>query len=84
LYQIFYFNDFFTLLRILSSVNEGDRIADGKLLVSKLRLSDYVGTLSDGNLYVLLTNTTNKDADFVIQRFAALGFETEVVREKIT
>jgi len=73
-----------TLLRILSSVNEGDRIADGKLLVSKLRLSDYVGTLSDGNLYVLLTNTTNKDADFVIQRFAALGFETEVVREKIT
>ena len=73
-----------TLLRILNSVHEGDQLADGNLLASKLRLSDYVGTLADGNVYVLLANTSFKDADFVINRFAAMGFETEIMKEKIT
>lgn len=73
-----------TLLRILNSVHEGDQLADGSLLASKLRFSDYVGTLADGNVYVLLANTSFKDADFVINRFAAMGFETEIMKEKIT
>lgn len=72
-----------TLLRVLTSMNDGDQVADGTVLASKLRLSDYVGTLSDNKLYVLLSNTSNKDADFVINRFAALGYETEIVRERI-
>jgi len=72
-----------TLLRILTSMHDGDQVADGTLLASKLRLSDYVGTLADNQLYVLLSNTSNKDADFVINRFAGLGYETEIVKEKI-
>ena len=72
-----------TLLRILTCVHEGNQEEDGRLLASKLRLSDYVGILSDGRLYVLLANTTIEDASYVIRRFNALGFETEIVREKI-
>ena len=64
-------------------MHDGDQVADGTLLASKLRLSDYVGTLADNQLYVLLSNTSNKDADFVINRFAGLGYETEIVKEKI-
>ena len=70
-----------TLLRVLTS--SGNPYEDGKVLSSKLRLSDYVGTLEDGSLYVLLSNTTRKDADFVINRFKSMGFETEFVEEKI-
>ncbi len=73
-----------TMLKILNSIHEGNQLEDGKLLASKLRLSDYVGTLSDGNLYVLLANTSNKEADFVVRRFEALGYETEIVKERIT
>ncbi len=72
-----------TMLRILNSVNEGNQVEDGKLLASKLRLSDYVGTLSDGNLYVMLANTSSSEASFVINRFAGLGFETEIVKERV-
>ncbi len=70
-----------TLLKIITG--SGDNIADGKILASKLRLSDYVGTLSDGNLYVLLSNTAREDASFVIERFKTAGFETEFMEERI-
>lgn len=70
-----------TLLKILTGT--GDNIADGKILASKLRLSDYVGTLADDNLYVLLSNTTRDDAGYVIRRFDEAGYATEFVEEKI-
>ena len=70
-----------TMLKVLT--NTGDQMADGKLLASKLRLSDYVGILPDGNMYVLLSNTSKKEAEFVIRRFADLGYETEIQEEKI-
>lgn len=71
-----------TLLRILTEPDK--HIEAGKTLAAMLRLSDYVGTLTDGGLYVLLANTAKKDADFVIQRFSAAGYETEIVEEMIT
>ncbi len=71
-----------TLLRILNGT--GNQIEDGKALASKLRLSDYVGTLSDGGMYVLLSNTAREDASYVIRRFEEIGFATEFVEGRIT
>ena len=70
-----------TLLKVLTST--GDQIEDGKVLASKLRLSDYVGTLPDGNMYVLLANTAREDASFVIKRFEEAGYATEFMEERI-
>ena len=50
-------------------------IEDSKLLYSKLRDHDYVGLFEDGSLGVLLANTDEKDAEFVIGRLKELGFE---------
>lgn len=59
-------------------VEAGDYIKAAELLVGKLRSSDYIGTLPDGGLYVLLANTNDKDADYVIRRFAEIGFASSV------
>ncbi len=45
-------------------------------LAKLMRQSDYIGKLEDGNLYALLSNTENKDADFVIRRFAEVGYRS--------
>ena len=70
-----------TLLKILNST--GNAIYDAKILASKLRLSDYVGTLSDNNIYVLLSNTAKEDAGYVISRFKEAGYATEFVEGRI-
>ncbi len=54
----------------------------GKLLVGKLRQTDYIGTLSDGGLYALLSNTSMEDAQFVMKRFAEIGYKSHVVRDR--
>jgi len=53
----------------------------GKLLMGKLRQTDYIGTLSDGGLYALLSNTSQKDAQFVMKRFAEIGYESHIVKD---
>lgn len=70
-----------TLLKILNGT--GDNVQDGKQLAAKLRLSDYVGTLRDNCIYVLLSNTSKKEAEYVINRFEKIGYTTEFVEEKI-
>ena len=70
-----------TLLRIL--VRPETYLETGKILTSNLRPMDYVGTLADGYLYVLLANTTPNDAQFVIRRLGELGFGTEVMEDDI-
>ena len=52
----------------------------GKLLTGKLRQTDYIGTLSDGGLYALLSNTSMQDAQFVMKRFEEIGFKSHIVR----
>ena len=44
-----------------------------------MRDSDYMGMLPDGNLYVLLTNTTRESAVIVQDRFEKNGYKTEYV-----
>ena len=43
-----------------------------------MRDSDYMGMLPDGNLYVLLTNTTREGAVIVQDRFEKNGYKTEI------
>lgn len=47
---------------------EENREKAGKTLASKIRQSDYIGTLEDGELYVLLSNTDQEGAAFVMDR----------------
>lgn len=47
-------------------------------LTKLIRQSNYIGKLEDGNLYALLSNTENKDADFVIHRFAEVGYKSRI------
>lgn len=42
-------------------------------LSSKLRLSDYLGIDKNGQVAILLTNSSKQDAQFIIKRFAQMG-----------
>lgn len=66
-----------TLLAV--KVEGNDYMEAAKLLTGKLRQSDYIGTLEDGRLYTLLANTNGTDAEYVIRRFAELGYESNIV-----
>ncbi len=55
----------------------------GKLLMTKLRQTDYIGTLADGCLYALLSNTSHDDAQYVIKRFAEVGHKSYIVEEEV-
>lgn len=46
-----------------------------------LRQSDYIGTLDEGALYLLLSNTTPEDAHFAIDRLKGRGFDVTIVEE---
>lgn len=68
-----------TLLRV---VTEKDKyIMVGTMLDEKLRDTDYIGTLEDGGLYVLLSNTSREHSLNVINRIAEHGFVAEIVEE---
>ncbi len=65
-----------TILRI--DVQENRQEEAAVALTKLMRQSDYIGKLSDGNLYALLSNTERKDADFVIRRFDKAGYKSWV------
>ena len=66
-----------TLLQIQADPSECERA--GEVLLKNLRQTDYLGTMEDGRLYVLLANTVRKEAEIVISRFDAAGFKSIVV-----
>ena len=55
----------------------------GKKISALLRQSDYIGTLEDG-LYVLLPNTDQKNAAYVIARMREIGLDSHVVTGEVT
>ncbi len=61
---------------------ENYREVDEKM-TRRLRGSDYLGLLSDGNLYVLLTNTTAETAIPVQDRFKESGYETKIMEKMV-
>ena len=68
-----------TLLKIESGVEDQKETA--LLIAGSLRQSDYVGTMPDGGLYVLLSNTNRENARFVIKRFEELGLRLCIAEE---
>ena len=54
----------------------------GDDIVKVIRNSDYMGTLTDGNFYVLLSNTSPDNASFVINRFKEIGYPA-VIQEGV-
>lgn len=50
-------------------------------LAKMLRQSDYLGRLKDGELYVLLSNTDDAGAQFVIGRFQEAGYRSTIQKE---
>ena len=68
-----------TVLKVETAPDASKEV--GKQLVGKLRQSDYMGTLSDGGLYALLSNTSRQDAGYVIKRFEEAGFASYIVED---
>lgn len=52
------------------------------ILSSKLRFSDYLGIGADGEVCILLTNSSLQDAQFIIQRFAQIGITCTPLERK--
>ena len=70
-------NKSLTECTILQIDVEDNRQEEAAVALTKLmRQSDYIGKLSDGHLYALLSNTESKDAEFVIRRFADVGYKS--------
>ncbi len=68
-----------TLLRVKTT--SGDARQEGVFLEARLRDTDYIGTLEDGKLYILLSNTSKEHSSHVIERMAKVGIDIEVVEE---
>lgn len=58
-----------------------ENAAAAEKLTKKLRTSDYLGTLSDGGLYVLLADSGLQEAEFVLKRFAEVGYQSHVTED---
>ncbi|MBQ7955978.1 MAG: NAD(P)-dependent oxidoreductase [Lachnospiraceae bacterium] len=50
-------------------------------LRGKLRSTDYIGRLKDGNLYVLLSNSNDESAKYVISKFEEIGYQSHIQEE---
>lgn len=68
-------------LQVKSLPGEQEEVAER--LRSKLRFTDYLGRLEDGNLYVLLPNTSQVSAETVIQKLQENGIESYVWHETL-
>lgn len=68
-----------TLLRVVDDTK--NHLQTGLFLDAKLRDTDYIGTLEDGKMYILLSNTNKEHSLNVIERIAGMGMRIEVVEE---
>ena len=66
----------YTLLKL-----EAEELPDGigLELAKRLRQSDYVGATKDGNLYILLANTSKDNAQVVVDRLLSAGYTTKIL-----
>lgn len=52
-----------------------------KIVESSLRQSDYFGSIDDSAIYALLSNTSEKDAFYVLKRFTEKGLKAYIIEE---
>lgn len=67
-----------TLLEIDTKDQDYDKAA--AMLDGSIRQTDYMGMLENGRLYVLLSNTSEQNAEGVAERFRQAGYESQVRR----
>ncbi len=65
------------LVRILVKPKDCEKAA--VQIGTLLRQTDYMGIMEDNKLYVLLANTTGKEAVMVLERFKCAGVESTIV-----
>ncbi len=65
-----------TILQIETEGRDLEKAGDE--LTKLMRQSDYIGKMTDGKLYVLLSNTEKDDAEFVIKRFENIGYQSRI------
>lgn len=71
-----------TEIVVLHILREGESIAEMSEKAGRMfRTSDYLGTMQDGELYALLSNTTPDEAKLVVDRLEVNGIESEIVWE---
>lgn len=68
-----------TLLHVRDSKSQYKVIGD--TMSKQMRSSDYMGFMEDGEVYVLLANTTHQDASFVQKRFDKNGYTADIVED---
>ena len=56
-------------------------VAAASALSGSTRQSDYMGSVRDGVLYVLLSNTSSENAGIIQERFLAAGYESSLIEE---
>lgn len=66
------------------NTEEKDLKAVSVELQKLFRASDYLGSLGDGNLYVLLANTSTEDAGFVTKRIEEAGYSFDMMTDDIS
>lgn len=52
-----------------------------RVLSAKLRDSDFIGTLDDGKMYILLSNADGNDASYVIDRVKNEGYDCTLLED---
>lgn len=70
----------FTILYVEDSFDFETCKLKSKMIAEKIRENDYIGFWEDGKMYVLLSNTSEKDAEFVIERLLKVGVKTRLTR----
>jgi len=65
------------LIRV--NIGEMDRDEVISIVDKSLRQSDYCGSLGEDCIYALLSNTTEKDAVYVLNRFHSKGLDAEIM-----
>ena len=48
--------------------------------MSNLRQTDYLVTMDNGNLYVLLVTPVKEEAAIVMERFSQAGYQSKIVK----
>lgn len=69
-----------TLLRV-SLRETADYCRASEQIAAIVRPSDYVGRLSDGNIYILLSNTRYEDAQYALTRLEEAGFQAVALND---
>lgn len=62
----------------LLEIGAADRVQAAEALGKNMRQTDYMGVLNDGGFYILLSNTDEKNAEGVIERFRSAGYECQL------